>query len=130
MKHFLLLDDDNIFNFLTAKKIQLSGFKGKIDIFTVADDLLKYLKDLRVENTKMKYAILLDIRMPGVSGFQFLDEMITLPENVLKNTKVFVLTSSIDRRDYEKAFSYPFVDGFFSKPLDTAAITKMLAAYD
>lgn len=67
--------------------------------------------------------ILLDLDMPVMDGWEFLDALSTLP--IAKQVCVFILTSSIHPDDREKAKHYHAVKGFFSKPLDESSVTWM-----
>jgi len=67
--------------------------------------------------------ILLDLDMPVMDGWEFLDAFLKLP--IAKQVCVFVLTSSIHPHDREKARHYSLVKGFFSKPLDSDSVAWM-----
>ncbi|HTJ12303.1 MAG TPA: response regulator [Dinghuibacter sp.] len=62
--------------------------------------------------------IFLDINMPGMSGFDFLDEYRHLPENIRKKCIIMMLTTSMDSEDKKRAEGNQFVAKFLNKPLD------------
>lgn len=125
MNRFLLIDDDDIFNFLNKKVLEKSGQSNTITIHTSAREGLDYLAGIMDDEEKWPQVILLDIRMPGMDGFEFLDILKNMDEKFLKQVKVFMLTSSIDDRDKRKSEIFPFVYGYFSKPLSPAILHHM-----
>jgi len=71
--------------------------------------------------------IFLDIRMPEMSGFEVLDSLMLSHEADLSNTNIYVLSSTLDERDLEKARSYPIVTKFMSKPLTFDVVSDLLS---
>lgn len=126
MRRFMLIDDDEIFNFLNQRILELSGTAGKIQIFTAARKALAWLQENETSAAESwPEIILLDIRMPGMDGFEFLEQFAQLPAGLLKGIKVFMLTSSIDERDKSKSLNYPFVYGYYSKPMSPEVLREM-----
>ena len=103
-----MVDDDEISNFISSKYIQKAGFKS--EVYNYPEEAFKYL----LNNAPAVDLLLLDINMPNMDGFQFLDEMI---KHQL-NTKVILLTSSINAADHEKAATYTSVIDFWNKPIN------------
>lgn len=126
MKRFLLIDDEDIFNYLNSEIIQLVNKEYEHQMFTSAQDALAYLRSIGNQSSRMPDIILLDIRMPGMSGFDFLDALTIGSPIVLTNTSVYILSSSLDHRDMEKANTYPMVRGFRSKPLSEEMVKEMV----
>ena len=110
--NFLLIDDDDIFNFLSQRVLKSCGITDTITTFSNAKEALVYLAESKKNSTDI---ILLDIRMPEMDGFEFLEKFTML--NFL-NIDIFMLTSSLDKRDRERALTYSSVKGFYSKPLN------------
>lgn len=121
-----LIDDDKIFHLLSQKMLQRSGIDVKVNAFLSAETALEALKQSAITYNDLPEIILLDIRMPKMDGFEFLDEYLQLPNDVLSKVRIFMLTSSIDERDVEKAKTYSCIKGFFNKPLSQEAITTIL----
>lgn len=69
--------------------------------------------------------ILLDINMPTMTGWEFLDEYEQLPAQLKQNYKVYILSSSIDERDMERARNNSNVQGYIVKPLKFAIIDDL-----
>ena len=120
----LLIDDDPINNLVNTRII--SKHSGS-DV-TAFDHAGKALQHLRTcPKTEFPELILLDINMPEISGWDFLDALSTLPPDFQQECRVVMLSSSIDIHDYNRADSYPFVQDFISKPL-TAEVLKVITA--
>lgn len=108
--HVLLVDDDEVFNYLSARTLKKA--KPGIDINAVGgvDEALQFLK----ENDKLgNYIIFLDLNMPGKTGWDFLDAY----QKFEIKSNVVILTSSIDNEDRAKAHTYQTVVDFITKPL-------------
>jgi CheY-like chemotaxis protein len=121
----MLIDDDEIFNFLNKRTLELSGVAGQIDIFTSARNALQWLQTHSPEQGEWPGIILLDIRMPDMDGFEFLEAYQKLPETATKGVKIYMLTSSFDDRDRKRALAFPFVYGYYSKPMNTEMIAEI-----
>jgi len=104
--NFILIDDDGVFNFLTQRVIQISNIASKITVFSIAKDALAHLAESKENCSDI---ILLDIRMPEMDGFAFLEKFIGLH---CLHTKIFILTSSLDEKHREKASVFLPVKGF------------------
>lgn len=119
MKPIIIIDDDYVNNFICESIIHRILPNCKLKSFISAKEALEYLSEF--ENNS--HFILLDINMPEMNGWQFLDEM----ESISKAFTVFMLTSSVDPIDKEKADSYAMIKGFHSKPLSEDTVNKMSA---
>jgi CheY-like chemotaxis protein len=106
----LIIDDDPINNLICEKILQLKGISSNSFSFTSATEALEFLEQ---QVGEMPSAILLDLNLPELDGWQFLEKFKSL--NI--KTPIFILTSSIDPRDKNRSESYTDVKGFFTKPL-------------
>lgn len=124
-KRILLIDDDPIANFLHENLIRELNFAEEVIVKTDAEEALGYLKhQCEVRNQSVGYIdlILLDLNMPNIGGFEFLDKMKDL--SLKKTIEVVILTSSISKKDIEMAHQYRIKE-FLSKPL-TEETLKLL----
>jgi len=113
-RKILLVDDDQLNNLINSRIItKFSDYT--VDSFTSGKDGLKYLHACEPE--LFPEIIFLDINMPVMDGWEFLEEFQKLPESVTRHCAVVMLTSSIDVSDIEKAKRYKSVREFMSKPL-------------
>ncbi len=109
-KSIWFIDDDLINNMLSERLMNRVMPKVKSKSFTNAEEALNVLLSNQEETPD---SIFLDINMPVMNGWEFLDALAVHKINI----PVFMLTSSIDPRDQEKAVSYAQVNDFISKPL-------------
>ncbi|MGE0930675.1 response regulator [Peijinzhouia sedimentorum] len=106
----LIIDDDPINNLICEKILQIKGISSNSYSFTSASKALDFLAEIEGETPA---AILLDLNLPEIDGWQFLEKFQFL--NI--KTTIFILTSSIDPRDKNRSEAYKDVKGFFTKPL-------------
>ena len=110
-----LVDDQKITNFINKKLIENSKIKGKIF------DFINPLKALKKISQLQPSHILLDLNMPQINGWEFLEEM---KKNNLKS-KVIIVTSSDSPLDRERAKDFEQVVGYNTKPLSEEKIKKI-----
>jgi CheY-like chemotaxis protein len=125
----LLVDDDEINNFISIKLIKKAMTNTTISAclngkFAI-DELLEIQKN---DPDKLPDFILLDINMPIMNGWEFLDEYKRLNLDPLGKSKIYIISSSVFSNDISKARSYPLVKNFISKPLSVDKIREMFAA--
>lgn len=121
----LLVDDDNINNFLSEEIIAGANITDEVVLLTDGQQALNYLNNLEsLENQKsQKLLILLDLNMPVMDGFEFLEEF--NPSELKAEFEIIILTSSDNQRDIEKIKSYK-VRNFISKPITEEKLLEVL----
>ena len=126
LKHIMLIDDDNIFNFLNKQIIKIDNFAEKVSSHINAVNALEELKKFSESNSEcFPDLIFLDINMPVMDGWQFLEEFEKLPDRCISKCKVYMLSSSIDPEDIEKSRTFKTVKDFISKPLTEETLASM-----
>jgi len=117
----LLIDDDDIVNFLNTTIIKHTHRVEEIQSVTSGSRALVKLKEFQLEN-RWPSIIFIDINMPGISGWEFV-ELFKEQFHALKNKSIVCfLSSSLDPRDKEKAEQSEWVDYYVSKPLTTEVV--------
>jgi CheY-like chemotaxis protein len=125
-KNILLIDDDPVANLVNQRIIECH-FDFKTIVFTDAHMALQQLKQwLLLHTMPLPEIIFLDIDMPEMNGWEFLEELHKLPMLYLAKCRIVILTSSIDLDDIEKSKSYKAVFDFVSKPLTAEKLKSLV----
>lgn len=123
--NFFLIDDSAFDLFIYEKLLIKSGITSSVKTFNSARDALKHL--IRQADTLPDIVILLDLQMPDMNGFEFIDEFDQLPETLRQKVRIFMLSSTIDTRDIEKAKASQHIIDLLPKPLEIPFLKKKLA---
>jgi CheY-like chemotaxis protein len=117
----MLIDDSEIDNFINHKMIEGCNFSDHVYIHTSSKSALEFLKNIeRIETSNgnlLPEIIFLDINMPIMDGFQFVDEFEKLSTKLTEKSKIVILTTSINPSDFEVSKKYKNVIKFINKPL-------------
>lgn len=112
----LLIDDNTLDNFVSKKLIEMHHFAAKVETRESAQAALDYLKKEKKED--LPDIIFLDINMPGMDGFQFLEAFESVNETIQKKCKIIMLSTSESFKDLNRANKNRFVHKFLNKPLN------------
>ena len=112
-----IIDDDKLTVKLISILVSKNKFCEEIQSFDNAQRAIDKLKQNASNNGVLPDAILLDLNMPAMDGWQFLDEFVLLP--IKKEISVFIMTSSIDPVDIEMAKKNTVVKDYVEKPITT-----------
>ncbi|MGZ3872431.1 MAG: response regulator [Mucilaginibacter sp.] len=127
----LLIDDDEINNFISIKLIKKALTNTEISACLNGKLAIEQLTAFQKTNPeKFPDYILLDINMPIMNGWEFLDEFKRLNIDPSGKCKIYIISSSIFSNDINKARSYPLVKDFVSKPLNIDKIVDLFKVED
>jgi CheY-like chemotaxis protein len=107
------VDDDKMVLFIHEKMMVHAGFSASPKAFEDGHDTLTYISENKADDKR--FVIFLDVNMPKLDGWEFMDELDKL--GLTNYCYIFVVTSSIDTADKEKAENYTAAVGFVEKPL-------------
>jgi len=130
----LLIDDDETTNYVNHRTLQRTKAAHEIKIFTDGEQAIRYLQNAACEpgqngQEKCPDMIFLDIKMPIMDGFEFLETYKNLGLNVAAPTKIMMLTSSASFYDLKRLETYNEVKRHFSKPLADQDIKEIIREY-
>lgn len=119
----VLIDDSDIDLFIQRRFLEVYKFSEELILYRSAEEALNWLRMLNGEAPPD--IIFLDLNMPDIDGFSFLENFDELPENIRSRSKIVVLTSSNNKKDKELAFLNQNVIQFITKPLKQADIEEL-----
>jgi CheY-like chemotaxis protein len=125
----LLVEDDEATNFISQMVIKKMDCANHVHVAWNGAEALDYLKNCNNSSNGQPDLILLDINMPALNGWEFLDEYHKLGEQEKGRVVVVMLTTSMNPDDHKRAISHPDVSGFRNKPLTTGLMEDILDAY-
>lgn len=124
MKRVVIIDDDDIFLFLCTKALQNVGHTEDVKKFTNSQKGLEYLLN-DISEADFPTLLMIDINMPLVNGWEIIETLEKKKPKLIQRCKIFILSSSIDTRDKEKALSYKTVEGFIIKPVSETYLREI-----
>lgn len=125
----MLIDDDEPTNFLNELIVQSADCTNYIKTLQSAEDALTYLTSASPASSSecpLPDLIFLDINMPAMNGWEFLEEYKKLQKDKQKGIIVVMLTTSLFQEDVQKASQMPEVVGFENKPLTNEKLDRIL----
>ena len=129
IKEVLFIDDDEINNFI-LKEIFESQYNLKVNFFTEAGRALDYIEDLvEQKSEKLPDIIFLDIKMPEMDGFDFMDAFQEKEYSRDFSVPIFMLTSSVNHRDISRAGTYKNIKELITKPLTFDKLEELAEKY-
>jgi CheY-like chemotaxis protein len=126
MKHFLLVDDDEISNFIHKRVILSADPDAVVTEIQSSVQAIAFLNERVKSGEALPDFLFIDINMPELNGFDILQEIQKTMESHLPNMKVYMVSSSLYDRDKERAMQFSFVSGFIEKPLSKQGILNMI----
>jgi CheY-like chemotaxis protein len=129
-KTIMLIDDNEIDNLINQKMIESLELADNILVHSGAKSALEYLKNIeKIKENSVDFLpqfIFLDIDMPIMDGFQFLEEFSKMKESTKNYCKVIMLTSSLDPKDMVRSKNSQYIYNYINKPLSQNNLKKVL----
>lgn len=125
----LLIDDSEFDNLFHERVIRKSDLVENVIIKTSGTEALEYLKENHRLNRACPDIIFLDINMPGMNGWEFIEKYQQLEEQSKSKVVLVMLTTSDNPRDINKAQEYPAISDYKIKPLSKPILEEVIARY-
>ncbi|RVT79770.1 response regulator [Flavobacterium sufflavum] len=125
----LLVDDDTTYLFITKKILEQQQNVEQINTFMNGLEALTYLKEHSKEENNLPNILFLDLFMPIMDGWEFLDEFKEVKSNHLNKITIYICTSSISPHDVERAKNISSVSGYIIKPISKIKLVDILNQY-
>lgn len=120
-----IVDDDPIHQQITEIMLDRLSISNAVTKFSDAQDVLEHIRTQCSNANELPDVILLDLNMPVMDGWEFLEAFSLVRPSLIKQIKVYVLTSSIDEKDKERVSQFTFVAGYLTKPLTNDVILSL-----
>ncbi|GAC1564289.1 MAG: response regulator [Mucilaginibacter sp.] len=120
-----MIDDNPLEHFIMQKMLSRYDLFKDADHYHDARDVIKLLKKKR----GLPDLIFLDLNMPCLSGFDFLTQFEVLYPSFKNPISIYIFSSSVSKTDKSRALSYPFVKGFYSKPMKRENLESLYMVY-
>lgn len=117
VKQLTLVDDDDVYIYLTKKAIKKTNRVDFISVFNNGLDALNFLKENKEDVEELPDILFLDLSMPIMDGWQFLNEFIKINPEMGKEIPIYICSSSISPEDLETAKTIKEVSDFIIKPI-------------
>ena len=121
-----IIDDDEIYQLVMRRTIEQSGAIGSVLQFYDGEEALNYFREKRDTPEGLPNLILLDINMPFMDGWQFLDEFVKIPFKEDYRRTIYIISSSSTTEDLNKAKGYSVVSGYHVKPITKDKFEEIL----
>lgn len=121
-----LIDDDDTYQFIVQRTLNSSNLVNSIKIFSNGKAAIDFLEATIDDIAKIPDVILLDLTMPIMDGWQFLEQYLRFRPRIGKKVVIYVVSSSIDPRDMQRAKSISEVTDYVVKPLSKSKLISML----
>ncbi|HDZ05281.1 hypothetical protein LCGC14_0069220 [marine sediment metagenome] len=123
-----IIDDDPIFVYGTKRIIKEVDFAESILVYPNGQEALDGLMKMCTAKEPLPDVIFLDLNMPILNGWEFLDEFKNCQSQRSKSITIYIISSSVDPRDLERVKDYNQVDTYILKPITPDDLAKIIGA--
>jgi len=120
-----IIDDDPMSSFYIKRLAELGELANIITIYNTAQGAIDYLLHHKKSAEHLPDIILLDIYMPEVDGWEFLNQLKKIEGQLIKDAAIYIISSSNHPRDLDRAASLPIIRNYFQKPVTLEVLKKV-----
>jgi CheY-like chemotaxis protein len=124
-----IIDDDMIYQFMLSRIINDNKLAENIISFSDGEQALQYLSENKINSENIPDVIFLDVNMPIMDGWMFIEAFAHLKTQIQKKIVIFMLSSSIDPVDIEKAYKISEISSYFIKPIKLEEVKRIFKDY-
>jgi CheY-like chemotaxis protein len=121
-----IVDDDEVYKFFVKKILKIKKLAENVLTFPDGEEAYNYIEQNKENPEKLPDIIFLDINMPIMDGFQFMEEYTKLKAKVAKKITIYMITSSIDPIDLERSKKYTEISNFITKPITAEVLQRII----
>jgi len=126
-KTVYIIDDDRIYQFSFEKILGLIDPEIECRVFKNGEEAINHCKEMMQSRTECPKIIFLDLNMPVMDGWDFLDELKVLNSEITRSTSIYIVSSSKDDQDINKAKEYEIVKEYLVKPVNREKLAELVA---
>lgn len=123
---FCIVDDDDIYQFTTSLLLKKTDLVNKIIVFSNGLKAINFLKDEMGTKENIPDVLFLDINMPVMDGWEFLEEYLLIKPMMPKTVVIYMVSSSVNEKDVLKAKSISALSGYLVKPISSQNIMEVI----
>lgn len=121
-----IVDDDEIYQFTVIKTLKSINLDKNIISFSDGEEAINFMMDNLNNEEELPDVILLDINMPIMDGFQFMEEYVKIKPKVGKNISIYMVSSSVDPVDMQRAKNISEISDYIIKPIKSGELKAII----
>jgi CheY-like chemotaxis protein len=122
-----VIDDDKIFRFAIDKAAKQTGMVEEVIFFRDGEEGINFIRKNASNEMELPDLILLDINMPIMNGWEFLEEYVNIEPTITKKMPIYILSSSIDRKDFKKSDMFACIKEYLVKPFTQEKLKQVFS---
>lgn len=123
--NILLVDDDELYLYLMEKTIHQLSKDLVVTTFTDGEQAVEYISKCTEEKVELPEVIFLDINMPFLDGWGFLNEFKKLKPKIINNINIYMVSSSMRESDVKRASNFEELTGYVVKPVNKDQLAEI-----
>lgn len=121
-----IVDDDDIYRYTISRNLEALNLSNEKLVFSDGEQAINFMIDNVGNYNNLPDVILLDINMPVMDGFQFMEEYVKLKPLIAKEIAVYMISSSVNPQDIQRAKAVPEIVDYLVKPINPTKLGAIL----